>query len=56
MVEAENGRGECGGGLLVDITAEEESASASVCWWEGEEGWLAGGCNSPLCPTLVRPG
>lgn len=21
MVEAENGRGECGGGLLVDITA-----------------------------------
>lgn len=23
MVEAENGSGECGGGLLVDITAEE---------------------------------
>lgn len=29
MVEAENGRGECGGGLLVDITAEEEPALAS---------------------------
>lgn len=24
MVEAENGRGECGGGLLVDITAGDE--------------------------------
>lgn len=23
MVEAENGKGECGGGLLVDITAGE---------------------------------
>lgn len=28
MVEAENGSGECGGGLLVDITAEEGPALA----------------------------
>lgn len=29
MVEAENGKGECGGGLLVDITAGEEPVLAS---------------------------
>lgn len=30
MVGAENCRGECGGGLLVDITAEGEPALAAV--------------------------
>lgn len=51
MAEAENCRGECGGGLRVEITAEGDVSVSG-------DGDVPGrtGANSPLCPTPVRPG
>lgn len=54
MAEAENCSGECGGGLLVDITADGEvSVKTGAAVWPWRPSLDA---NSPLCPTPVSPG
>lgn len=56
MAEAENCRGECGGGLLVDITGCRKTKTERCD--KSRHRWLTEFTNadSPLCPTPVRPG
>lgn len=55
MAEAENCRGECGGGLLVEITGGETQKTGLLrrAFLRAAAVPIRG--NSPLCPTPVRP-
>lgn len=58
MAEAENCRGECGGGLLVDITGGRETQTGGVRKRKrkSERSAVHVTVYSPLCPTPVMPG
>ena len=59
MADAENCRGECGGGLLVDITAREadsDQTNPSPGLKSRRFLFFFFFCDSPLWPTPVRPG